>query len=296
MENNTEQNVEMTSEPRIDQRFGFSKDGQSLSKQTIKYCALATGISLTVVFLMRSPEKNSQEGPGVKTPEVSQVSTGGNREALETYSASQESERLKESNRRTRTVVVVKLPGLQKIDRRKPGQIPPGSLVKAVLVTGASNGPVRAETTEALRIQGETLIPIGATLLGTGQSTEDRLMVRFSQVVFKDGSFENIQAQAADVEDKTVGLKGSKVGKYAIKYATAIGFNFVGGMAEGLQEREVVGQQVVTKPTAKNALLNGTSKATLEMANETMNDLKNSAPIIQIKSGQEIFIIFENGQ
>ena len=121
-------------------------------------------------------------------------------------------------------------------------------------------------------------------------------MVRFTQVVFKDGSFENIQAQAADAEDKTVGLRGSRVGKYAMKYATAIGLNFVGGMAEGLQDREVVGQQVVTKPTVQNALLNGTSKATLEMANETMTDLKNSAPIIQISAGQSIFVIFENGQ
>jgi type IV secretory pathway VirB10-like protein len=140
------------------------------------------------------------------------------------------------------------------------------------------------------------LIPAGATLLGTGQSTEERLMIRFTQVVFKDGSFENIQAQAADAEDKIVGLRGSRVGKYAMKYATAVGLNFVGGMAEGLQDREVVGQQVVTKPNTKNALLNGASKATLEMANETMTDLKNSAPIIQIPASQEIFIIFENGQ
>lgn len=54
------------------------------------------------------------------------------------------------------------------------------------------------------------------------------------------------------MEDKTVGLKGSRVGKYAMKYATAIGLNFVGGMAEGLQDREVVGNgQVVTKPNTK---------------------------------------------
>lgn len=296
MENNKEQTVEMSTEPKISARFGFTKDGQSLSRQAIKYCAVATGVSLAVVFLMRSPDNDTAAGPGVRAPEVSQVSSGSNREVFETYSAFQESERLKESNRKSNKNVVVRLPGLQKIDRRKAGQIPPGSLVKAVLVTGASNGPVRAEVIEALRIQGETLIPIGATLLGSGQSGEDRLMVRFTQVVFKDGSVENIQGQAADTEDKTVGLKGSRVGKYALKYATAIGLNFVGGMAEGLQDREVVGQQVVSKPSAKNALLNGTSKATLEMANETMTDIKNSAPIIQIKAGQEIYVLFENGQ
>lgn len=293
---NKEQTVEITTEPKIESRFGFGKDNKILSNKTIKYCAIATGISLIIVFLMRSPDKDAQEGPGVKTPDASQVSSNSDRGTFETYSASQEDSRMKEKNKKGRQSVIVKLPGLQKIDRRKAGQIPPGSLIKAILITGASNGPVKVETTEALRIQGETLIPAGATLIGTGQSTEERLMVRFTQVVFKDGTFENIQAQAADAEDKTVGLRGSRVGKYAMKYATAIGLNFVGGMAEGLQDREVVGQQVITKPDAKNALLNGTSKATLEMANETMTDLKNSAPIIQISAGQNIFVIFENGQ
>ncbi len=293
---NKEQVVEITNEPKIESRFGFGKGNKVLSNRTIKYCSIATGVSLIVVFLIKSPDKDAQEGPGVKTPEASQVSSNSDRGMFETYSASQENNRLKKQSKKDRQSVIVKLPGLQKIDRHKAGQIPPGSLVKAVLITGASNGPIRAQTTEALRIQGETLIPAGATLLGSGQSTDERLMVRFNQIVFKDGSFENIQAQAADSEDKTVGLRGSRVGKYAMKYATAIGLNFVGGMAEGLQDREVVGQQVVTKPTAQNALLNGASKATLEMANETMTDLKNTAPIIQISAGQEIFVIFELGQ
>ena len=193
---NKEQTVEITTEPKIESRFGFGKDNKVISNKTIKYCAIATGISLIVVFVLKSPEKDLQEGPGVKTPEASEVSSNSDRETFETYSAAQEDNRMKENNKKSRRSVVVKLPGLQKIDRHKAGQIPPGSLVKAILVTGASNGPVRAETTEALRIGGETLIPAGATLLGTGQSTEERLMIRFSQVVFRDGSFENIQAQA----------------------------------------------------------------------------------------------------
>lgn len=294
MENN-ENSVEISTEPKIESRFGFAKANKFLSSRTIKYCSIVSGISLIIVFLIKSPDQVIQEGPGVKTPEVSEVGSGADRDTFETYSASEENNRLNEKNKKRKHSVIVRLPGLQKIDRRQAGQIPPGSLIKAVLITGASNGPVRAETTEALRVQGQTLIPAGATLLGTGTSTEERLMIKFTQVVFKDGSFENIQAQAADAEDKTVGLRGSRVGKYAMKYASAIGLNFVGGMAEVLQDREVVGQQVITKPTEKNALLSGTSKATLEMANETMTDLRNSAPIIQISAGQEIFVIFESG-
>ncbi|OQW53865.1 MAG: hypothetical protein A4S09_06510 [Proteobacteria bacterium SG_bin7] len=294
MENKLDNAVEISNEPKIDRRFGFAERAEPLSRQKIKTCSIATAISLAVIFLMKGPDRETVHTSGINAPEVSQITT--NRETLNTYSAAQESDQLKEKNKKSRNPNIMRLPGLQKIDRRKANQIPPGSMLKAILLTGASNGPVRAELTEDLRIQGETLIPIGATLLGTGQSTEERLMVRFSQVVYKDGSFENIQAQAADMEDKTVGLKGSKAGKFALKYATAIGLNFVGGMSEASKEKEVINQQVVAPPTAKNALLSGTSKATFEMANETMNDIRNSAPIIHIKSGQEIYVFFENGQ
>jgi hypothetical protein len=288
--------VDLATEPKIETRFGFAKDGHSLSSKTIKYCALGTSVALVGLFLMKSPDKPEQENPGVRPPDASPTTQSSDQMAVDSYSAAQESEHIKEQNKKRSSRVVVRFPGLQKIDRRKAGDIPPGSMVKAVLVTGASNGPVRIETKETLRIQGETLIPEGATLLGTGQSTEERLMVHFTQIVFKDGSYASISAQAADVEDKTVGLRGSRVGRVAMKYAAAIGLNFVGGMADGLQDREIVGQAVVTKPDARNALLSGTSRATLEMANETMSDLKNKAPIIQIDAGKEILVIFDGGQ
>ncbi len=96
----------------------------------------------------------------------------------------------------------------------------------------------------------------------------------------------------AESQDKMVGLKGARLGKYALKYATAIGLNFVGGLTEGLQEREVLGQQVIAKANTKNALLNGASRATVEMAHETMNNIKNSVPEVQIPEGQTILVIF----
>lgn len=290
MENN---NVEIAKEPKIESRFGFGQGKNLISKTAMKYGAVTSGASLLILFLLKSPEPSSSQQGWVKTPETTEVSSNSNQSEFQNYSVVEESARLQEKNKKQKVQIVVRLPGLQKIDRRQNGKIPPGSMIKAILITGASNGPVRAEVTQDLRVQGERFIPAGATLLGVGQSTEERLMIRFNQVVYKDGSFENVQAQAADKEDQTVGLKGSRVGRYAMKYATAIGLNFVGGMAEGLQDREIVGQQVVTKPDAKNALLNGTSKATYEMANETMTDLKNSAPVIQIPAGQEILVMFD---
>lgn len=292
---NKEPNVELTTEPTLQTRFGFGKENRTLSNRTVKYGAILSGVALIAIFVMKTPEENHQEGPGVKTPETFEQGSK-DQVAVDSYSAVDENKRMKERSQKRASGVVVRLPGLQKIDRRKSGQIPPGSMVKAVLVTGASDGAVRAEVRGSLRIQGETLIPEGATLLGVGQSTEERLMVQFTQIVFKDGSFDSISAQAADGEDKTVGLRGSKIGRSAMKYGAAVGLYFVGGMAEGLQDRQVVGNSVVTNPSAKNALLNGASKATLETANDTMTDLRNKAPIIHIDAGKEILVIFNGVQ
>lgn len=292
MENNNDVSVEQTKEPSLETRFGFNKEEKSFSQKTIKCCAIASGVSLILVLLIKTPEKEIPEDSSIPVPETPQMNSHMERENFESYSAAQENERLKQKNKKAQTTVIVRLPGLQKIDRKKITAIPPGNIIKARLVTGASNGPVRAEVTESLRTQGETVIPVGATLLGVGQSTEDRLMIQFNGVLFKDGTNETIQAQAADLEDKMLGLKGAKLGRYALKYATAIGLNFVGGLTEGLQEREVLGQQVVTKTNTKNALLNGASKATIEMAHETMNNIKNAVPEIQIPKGQDILVIF----
>ncbi len=64
-------------------------------------------------------------------------------------------------------------------NRPATGKIPPGSFVKATLLTGASNGPVRAEVS-GLTLNGETLIEEGTTLLSNGQSNEDPLTIQFS--------------------------------------------------------------------------------------------------------------------
>lgn len=291
---NNEPVVELTTEPHVETRFGFQKAAQTASSKVIKISIYGAGLCLAGVLVMRSPEK-VESTSNVKTPESSQLSQT-HEINFDQYSATQENERIKDQNKKRGASVVIRLPGLQKIDRKWAGQIPPGSMIRAVLVTGASNGSVRAEAKDSLRVQGETLIPQGAVLLGSGQSTEERLFIKFTKLVFKDGTSQDIQAQAADPEDKTVGLKGSKVGRYALKYAAAVGLNFASGMAERLQEKEVINQQVVTKSDVKNALLHGGSKAAIEMANETMTDLKNSTPIIQVEAGKEILLVFESAQ
>lgn len=289
MENNE---VEYTREPSVESRFGFSKDGGPLSKRTIKVSATCTVLGLTLVMLLSSPDQPLEESSGIRAPETSDINRNREAISLESYSASEESDRLKAAQARRGSRKVGRLPGLEKLDRSTVKDIPPGTVIKAVLLTGASNGPVKAEVKEALRIRGETLIPSGTILLGKGRSTEERLFVHFSKLLVRGGEVQETSADAAEAEDQTVGLKGSRVGRYAARYATAVGLNFVGGMAEGLQAREIVGTQVVTKPDAKNALLNGASRAAYEMGNEEMQKIRSAPVEIHVEAGKEILVMF----
>jgi hypothetical protein len=169
-------------------------------------------------------------------------------------------------------------------------------MTHARLVSGASNGLVQAELTEPLRANGETFLEPGVVLVGRGTSTEERLFVRFDQVVLKNGSIEAIDAHACDKKHKIVGLKGSKVGKRVLNIAGSIGLGFIGGMAEGLQETK--GQQgvVIKKPTLKNSLLNATSTTALEQSRNLMGGLKNKNQIIEVSAGTEICVIIGRTQ
>lgn len=196
-------------------------------------------------------------------------------------------------NARSQIIETSQYTAPQVVKRHASLKIPPGTLIRAVLISGASDGPVRAEIQESFSVEGETLIEEGTVLLGVGQSTDERLFIRFSQMVFKDGGFASIQAQACDIEDKIAGLKGSKVGTQAFKLAASIGLNFVGGMSQAFQESEFQNGFGIRKPNARNVLLNGTSTAALEQSQAMMNEYRNKPPKIEVKAGIPVLVLFE---
>jgi type IV secretory pathway VirB10-like protein len=175
---------------------------------------------------------------------------------------------------------------------RNLSQIQPGSMMQAILVSGASNGLVKAKATENLVINGETLIDAGTILIGQGSSGEERLSINFSQAIFSDGTMGQINAVAADQSDKIVGLKGSGIGAKTISIAGSVGLGFVGGLSEGLQESQ--GQQgvLVKNPTWKNALLNATSATAFEQSRNLMQSLKDNHPAIEIAPDTSFMVIF----
>jgi hypothetical protein len=187
--------------------------------------------------------------------------------------------------------------GTQVISRNNgPKKIPPGLMLKAKLVSGASNGPVRAEAIDELTMNGETLVPSGAILVGTGHSTEERLLIHFSQMVLSDGTTQSISADALEMSDKIAGLKGSKISHIAARIAASIGLNFVGGMADGLQDSQAQNGAVIRTPSIKNALLNGSERASFDEATQMMNGVKNAQPLIEVPSETPLLLLFSGGQ
>jgi type IV secretory pathway VirB10-like protein len=137
-------------------------------------------------------------------------------------------------------------------------------------------------------------LPKGAKLIGSGSSGEDRLTISFSKVVFKDGVTQNISAEAADPEDQVVGLKGSKVSKYAAMVAAAGALSFAGGVAEGMQETENQGGVITKKANLKNAALNGAARATIDVGSEIVTSWKNKKSVIVVKEGSSLIVVFDS--
>lgn len=172
--------------------------------------------------------------------------------------------------------------------------IPPAATLPAVLLTGASDGIVRARVTKALSVNGEVAIEEGSILTGSATSTEDRLIISFNKLIDKDGGIRTIQAQAYDKKDNLIGIAGSRLKSNTLKFLGGVGLNFLGSMSEGLQEREGQAGVVVRKSSIKNALLEGASRTALDQSRDIMSDLKNTRSQVRLDDGVEIVIVFES--
>ncbi len=185
--------------------------------------------------------------------------------------------------------------GLQKVKSQVGVEIPPGTMVKARLMSGASDGPTRAILTEDLSVAGEIIAELGTMLVGQGSSSEERLMVPFSYMVFKDGSQVRIEAQACDESDKMPGLKGSNARGKALKLTGAIGLGVVGGVAMGYQSKQNQASGPV-QPSMRDAVLNGVAVATLEQARAMTSDIQSTKPLYEVPEGTIFYVLFAGGK
>lgn len=176
------------------------------------------------------------------------------------------------------------------------GAIPPGAEARAVLLSGATNGMIKAQLTEPLKVDGVSLLDTGTLLIGEGQSSDERLFVRFNKAVFKNGKFIRISAQGYDLSDNILGLKGSRVGDYSMKLAASSGLYFLSGLASGMKTEELQLPGQTRQPRVSDAALQGVSTAASEQAKQYLEQMKNKAPLIEVKSGTSFIVTFEGSE
>lgn len=194
---------------------------------------------------------------------------------------------------KTKPVESSPLGGIHVFNLRSLTEIPVGSEAKAVLDSGASNGIVKARLISPMLVDHEPAIPEGAIVFGHGKSTEERLFVEFTRAVFPGGESFPIRAQAFDVSDKILGLKGAPVGSKTRKMAMGMLFGFMGGMADGLQDTSGSIFEMERKSSVKDAALSGAAKAALDQSQMNMDQMKNAPEIIEVKQGTDFYLIVD---
>lgn len=291
--------VKVTSEPGIASQFSKNKHAYQNIKRSETPYGLGLILSVPAVLLLaiflETPSKSAKEDRTSEFLglEVPREQFGG--KTITIPELSSEDTARHDSNRgssNSSSKIPKKLSGPEILNRGPGVTIPPGSTIKAVLLTGASDGLVKAQTLEPLIVNGDTLIPENAIFVGSGQSGNDRLSVHFTKVVLKDGSVTTVNAIASDKDDQIAGIKGSRISYRATKLATGIGLNFVGGITEGLQTSQGQSGALVTQPTMRNALLNGAATASLQESQEMMKESENEKPKIEVAVGTSILITF----
>lgn len=135
----------------------------------------------------------------------------------------------------------------------------------------------------------------GSILIGrfSYSGSDDKVLISFSRLNTPDGDMKQIAAQALDAADYNVGIRGEAYTGNGIKIASRVGLTMLSGMADVLTEKESLGfsmNGVQAKPTMKNALLQGTSRAAQDEVNRTASDISSVEPYVLIPEGKEMII------
>ena len=269
---------------------GFKK---TLNDKNLKRMSIALFVVISTFMLFRSGDEPPLKSMFSDTPrqEMNEHKKMEFSSYEEEARKELENERKKSKTKSSKRKIIVSK--LSIISRDSKATIAPGAEVKAKLVTAATDGRVKAILLEDLESFDEVLAKEGTVLLGKGQSGEERLFINFQKMIHPNGKVLNIKADTYDLRDQTLGIKGSKIGKRALKYLATTGLHFAAGVSQGLQDTKVKDGVSFTDSSLKNALLNGAGTAALSQSKEMMESLKEKQNLIHVKAGTDILIVFE---
>lgn len=170
-------------------------------------------------------------------------------------------------------------------------KIPTGAEANATLVSGGTNGLIKAELSEELRFDGIQYLPARTILMGTGTSSDDRLFISFKKAIGPGGKVLKVSAQGFDFSDRLLGLKGKKISDYAFKIAASSGLIFLGALAESQQSTEGSFLQPRRK-SLKDSALDGVATATAEQGKRLIDSMDIQSRV-EVKANTNLIVIFE---
>ncbi len=188
---------------------------------------------------------------------------------------------------------VVRREGGTASERLPMGTTIPAKLINTVL-SSDSNSPVIAEIVEDTFWKGVLTIPAGTRAIGQGVLDDgtERLQVRFQTLVFPDGEQHSLSALAL-LGDGSSGIPGNYHSGAFKKQAGRFFGNFVGGLAEGMKDKDSRGQSgIVFEPgSLKNGILNGLASSSFDQAKSLAESPEGTRPYLDIPAGA-IFLLY----
>lgn len=161
------------------------------------------------------------------------------------------------------------------IDTREP------SMVRVLLPQGGESSGVE--------IEGGSILSGQFSYSGSG----DKVFINFHRLDSASGQLKKIVAQALDSRDFSVGVRGEVQSDNTLKMASQIGLSMFAGMADVLTEKESLGfsqNGVQAKPTMKNGLLQGMSRAAQDQAGRTSSEIQSIKDHVVLPEGKEMII------
>jgi hypothetical protein len=262
-----------------------ARDGQFNGRglrSSVLFAMILVAIVFLAVRLTQKNQRNEKSGQPLPAPGVSREDSGISTKLLTEKDLTNVIKRPRVESSLLGKIKVVSLNSIS--------ELPIGSELQAILESGATDGIVKARMIQPLIVDGEPLLPDRTVLFGKGKSGEERLFVEFTKVIFPTGESFPIRAQAFDIADKILGLKGAFVGTRTKKMAGAMAFGFLGGMASGLQNTSG-SYFVMQPPTMRDAALAGAGRAALDQSQAYIDEMKRSPNIIEVQSGTKIIAI-----
>ncbi len=121
-----------------------------------------------------------------------------------------------------------------------------------------------------------------------------RVFIQFHTGILPSGDEIKIEASAMDAKDFSPGLIGSYHSAFGNRAGATLGFAFVSGASDVLQDREALGegfnQTVTKKPTIKNAMLNGISEFSKTEGAFQLQEAQSEGAYVTLNQGRELII------